>query len=548
VGSPETKREVEELLQTLPDFARDILNEYPPEGERSERIAAAVGALIRCGCSNSEIANLLIASPVGTKFDGKLKRAEAEPVRLRAKGFGAGGTFKDLRSAGGSSTLAPQLKDFVGYSPRNLFYYTPTGQVWTADGINARFAEVKYDPFDDKLKMRASNYISRSAGVDALTWFPGVPMIVDGKHYVAGGWMDAPGRTYNTYRPGPVLPPPPWNDPGPWLWHVHFLYPEHADYIIKWLAFAVRNPGIKINHALCLFGPPRIGKDTLLVPARYAVGAWNFAETNVTTIYSGWTTHLAAVITRVNEIHDLGDGNKINRYQLYEKMKTMLAAPPESNEINGKYAVQYMSPNVANFVIGSNHKVGGLYLPADDERHYVAWSPRTRETLDADYLAATNERLEGGANEYFKRLHAWLDDGGIAAVAAYLQHVVDLSAFDPKANPPKTDAWREIVAANMAAEDTEWSDVLEALGTPPVVTVGQIKVQAGRQSLVSLIDWMNKNRRGGIDHRFESNGYGRVANAGTKDGRWKIDKKNEVVYGRRDLTARQHFAAIAALS
>ncbi len=547
-ASPKTKREVEELLQDLPDFVRDTLNEEPPEGERSERIAAAVGALIRCGCSDDEIAKLLIAHPVGAKFDGKLQRAHKEAVRLRGKGFGAGRTFKDLRNTRNLPALAPQLKDFVGYSPKNLFYYTPTGQVWTADGINARFGEVEYDPFDPKKKIRASNYISRGAGVDALTWFPGMPMIVEGKHYVAGGWMDAAGRTYNTFRPGPMLPPPPWADPSPWIWHINFLYPQDAGYIIKWLAFAVRNPGVKINHALCLFGPPRIGKDTLLVPARHAAGAWNFSETNVTNIYSGWTTHLAAVITRVNEIHDLGDGNKINRYQLYEKMKTMLAAPPESNEINGKYAVQYMAPNVANFVIGSNHKVGGLYLPADDERHYVAWSSRTREKLADDYFADTKERLEGGANEYFNRLHTWLSNGGTDAVAAYLRFVADLSTFDPKANPPKTDAWREIVAANMAPEDAEWFDVLEALGKPSVVTVGQIKARASHLSMVSLMDWMNKNRRGGIDHRFENNGYVRVANTGTTDGRWKIGRKNEVVYGRKDLSPRDHFAAIATLN
>jgi hypothetical protein len=268
----------------------------------------------------------------------------------------------------------------------------------------------------------------------------------------------------------------------------------------------------------------------------------------VTNIYVVWTTHLAAVITRVNEIHDLGEGNKINRYGLYEKMKTMLAAPPESNEINGKYAVQYMSPNVANFVIGSNHKTGGMYLPPDDDRHYVAWSPRTRSTLAADYFKATGQVLEGGANEYFNRLHSWLANGGTIAVAAYLRFGVDLSDFDPKANPPKTDAWREIVASNLAPEDAEWSDVLERLGKPPVVTVAQMRTCANTLSMTQLIDWMNKNRRGGIDHRFENSGYVRICSETSKDGRFKIGRKNEVVYGRKELSRRDHFAAIAALN
>ena len=42
--------------------------------------------------------------------------------------------------------------------------------------------------------------------------------------------------------------------------------------------------------------------------------------------------------------------------------------------------------------------------------------------------------------------------------------------------------------------------------------------------------------------------YVRIANKTSKDGRWKVGKKNEVVYGRKELSLREHSAAIAALN
>ena len=35
--------------------------------------------------------------------------------------------------------------------------------------------------------------------------------------------------------------------------------------------------------------------------------------------------------------------------------------------------------NCLGLIITTNHKTDGIYLPADDRRHYVAWSLRTKE-------------------------------------------------------------------------------------------------------------------------------------------------------------------------
>src|SRR5262249_34912268 len=83
-------------------------------------------------------------------------------------------------------------------------------------------------------------------------------------------------------------------------------------------------------------------------------------------------------------------------------------------------------------------------------RHYVAWSPLTKNDFPHDY---------------WDELWGWYRNGGFEHVAAYLAEL-DLSDFDPKAPPPKTAAFWEIVSMNRAPEDDELSDVIEKLGNP----------------------------------------------------------------------------------
>jgi hypothetical protein len=82
-----------------------------------------------------------------------------------------------------------------------------------------------------------------------------------------------------------TIPPSGIGDPnaaGPWLEHVHAIFPEDAAHIMSWLAQRVQLPAEKINHALVLGGAQGIGKDSLLEPVKYAVGPWNFQEVSPT--------------------------------------------------------------------------------------------------------------------------------------------------------------------------------------------------------------------------------------------------------------------------
>jgi hypothetical protein len=116
--------------------------------------------------------------------------------------------------------------------------------------------------------------------------------------------------------------------------------------------------------------------------------------------------------------------------------KTYTAAPPDVLRVDEKHVREYAVFNVCGVIITTNHKTDGIYLPADDRRHFVAWSPCSREDFNAGYWC---------------RLHGWYADGGTGHVAAYLAEL-PLDDFDAKAPPSKTPAFWDIVAANQAPE------------------------------------------------------------------------------------------------
>jgi hypothetical protein len=118
-------------------------------------------------------------------------------------------------------------------------------------------------------------------------------------------------------------------------------------------------------------------------------------------------------------------------------------------------------------------------------------------------------------------------------VAAYLAGL-DLSSFDAKAPPPKTQTFWEIVDASRAPEDAELSDVLDKLERPDTVTIAQIALEAEQD----FYDWLHdrKNARR-IPHRMEACGYVAVRNGGATDGLWKVDGKRQVIYAKAELSA-----------
>jgi hypothetical protein len=423
------------------------------------------------------------------------------------------------------------IDDFYAYMPSHNFIFMPCREAWSAQSIDKRLPmQVALDANGQPVlkrggkvqMMKASTWLVRNRPVEQITWAPGLPAIIRDRLVVDGGWIDRQGVScLNMYRP-PRLTLGNAAKATPWLNHVHKLYPseDEARHIVCWLAQRVQRPEVKINHALVLGGEEGIGKDTLLEPVKRAIGPWNFHEVSPTQMTGVFNGYAKSTILRINEARDLGE---TDRFKFYDHLKVYAAAPPDVLRINEKNLREYYAFNCVGVVIGTNYKTDGIYIAEQDRRHFVAWS----DLRKVDFPPT-----------YFNELWDWFDAGGAGHVAAYLAEL-DLTDFNPKRPPPRTDAWWAIVDANRAPEESELADAIDKLGNPPALTLDDIVVKA------PALDWlMERKSRRAVPYRLERCGYLPVRNPANKDGVWKIKDKRCVIYGRKELSFSERVQAV----
>lgn len=429
---------------------------------------------------------------------------------------------------------AISLDDFLGYMPMHSYIYTPTREMWPAASVNARIPPVplfdaagkpELDNMGRQITVLPTRWLDQRKPVEQMTWVPGLPMLIRDRLISEGGWIERDRVTcFNLYRP-PLVELGKPEQAGPWLDHVRKIYGDDSDHILKWLAHRVQYPGDKINHALVLGGRQGIGKDTLLEPVKHAVGPWNFLEVSPQHLLGRFNGFVKSVILRVNEARDLGD---VDRYQFYDHMKSYTAAPPDVLRVDEKHVREYHVLNCCGLIITTNYKTNGIYLPADDRRHFVAWSELAKEDF---------------SDRYWKDLWHYYRSGGDRHIAAYLAQL-NLRSFDAKAPPPKTAAFWDIVAASQAPEDAELADVLDSIGNPDVVALSQLAAAAQGD----FADWIRDRRnRRIIPHRLEVCGYVPVRNEAASDGLWKVYARRQVIYGKASLSLRDRLEAAREL-
>jgi hypothetical protein len=423
------------------------------------------------------------------------------------------GIAAQLHSAGAGGV---SLDDFCAYMPQHFYIFTPTREPWPASSVNSRLPPMP-DGTDDKGEEKfisASMWLDRNKPVEQMTWAPGLLMLIRDRLVADGGWIERAGVTsFNLYRPPTIEMGDP-KKAGEWIAHIKKVYPGDADHIVKYLAQRVQAPGVKLNHALVLGGLQGIGKDTLLEPVKRAVGPWNFQEVSPQQMLGRFNGFVKSVVLRINEARDLGG---VNRYQFYDHTKSYIAAPPDVLRCDEKNLREHSVFNCCAVIITTNHKADGIYLPPDDRRHYVAWSDLTKEDFDDDY---------------WRKLWSWYENDGNKHVAAYLMQL-DLTSFDPKAPPPKTTAFWEIVDANRAPEEMELADALDRLKNPRAVTLKQILDHTPDGDFKTWL--LDRRHRRQIPHRLESCNYVPVRNDGNKEGRWKIDGTGVAIYAKREV-------------
>jgi hypothetical protein len=430
------------------------------------------------------------------------------------------------------------VEDFVAFPPNNTFIYLPCREAWSAAAIDAvlpmqQDLDRNGQPrrhLGKPVMIKPSKWLLKHLRCEQMSYWPGKPLFIRDQLTNGSEWIERPGAcVLNTYKE-PTLKSGDASKAARWVEHWHTIYPDNADYIIKWLAQRAQDPGEKINHGLLLGSKEQgVGKDSLLQAVKYTVGASNYEQVKPQRLISNYSNFVRTVILHVSEIRDTAtdDGERIDRFALYDHLKDFAAAPPDVLYYVDKYQRGFYVTNCLGLVFTTNYSRDSIYIPPGDRRFYVAWT-----------------EYDGRANfskTYWTELWNWYrNEGGFEHVAAYLR-TLDISDFDPKAPPPETEAHQDIVDSYRAAESDELADALDALERPAAVITTQLVAHDVR--LAWMIDHKNGRR---VPYRMEANGYA-ACRAEKNNGRWIINGKRHVVYVKAELNPTQRRVAAAAL-
>lgn len=230
----------------------------------------------------------------------------------------------------------------------------------------------------------------------------------------------------------------------PWMAHFESLVPNplERNHMLNYMAYKVQHPEHKINHAMLIAGPPGVGKDTLMAPFFHAVcGPYlrNFFVADSKMFESQFGYGYESEILVINELRP--DQSKDKR-ALENTLKPVIAAPPEYLTVNRKGVHPYQAINRLSVIAFSNFR-DAIALPSDDRRWFVVWC-EGKHMSDADGAA----------------MWAWYRDGGFDAIAHYLWER-DVSAFNPGARPPMTEAKQLMIVQSRSGGEEYLIELIE---------------------------------------------------------------------------------------
>jgi hypothetical protein len=349
---------------------------------------------------------------------------------------------------------------------------------------------------------------------EGATWWPGKPQIVKDWFIDKDGFQLAPGRRiYNQYKPAPKMngdAETAW----PWTDHIKKLWPnpvEH-EFFFDYCAHMLQRPEEKCNAAIVLSGTQGIGKDAALIPVREAIGQWNSKGIDPDQLFSNFKPWLQTLMLVVDEVRPTKD--EFHASSMYNILKPMIVAPPNTLPLEDKHVKLRYIINVLRVFITTNDFMS-MYIPPEDRRMFIMHS-----TLEAKW-----HELEDKP-EYFIRLFAWFEKGGIAAVNAWLL-ARDLSKFNPKKQVEKTVGWAAISNTWDVPEDAIGL-ALERLGEPQIIF--GFELLAGqfddRESIVLMLRSTRK-----IGNRMQRSGYVSVRPADGAE-KWLFNAEGKQIRSR----------------
>ena len=329
--------------------------------------------------------------------------------------------------------------------------------------------------------------------VEGTTWWPGKPQIIHDWFIDKNGAYPAIGRrAYNQYKAPPAITTKgKMKDAERWAAHVKKLWPDEKEhsYFFDYCAHMIQKPEQKCNAAIVMSGTQGIGKDAALWPVREALGSWNSKGIDPDELFSAYRPWLQTLMLVVDEVRPTKD--EFHASSMYNILKPMIVAPPDTLPLNDKYEKLRYVINVLRVFITTNDWMA-MYIPAEDRRMFIMHS-----TLEKEWHVKEDDP------DYFVNLFDWMDTKkGWQAVSMWLA-ARDISKFNPKAQAPKTFGW-DAVANTWGEPDDAVQQSLEALGSPDAFFGSELLRDQfdGRDEIAGMLKSPRK-----IGHRLQRSGY-----------------------------------------
>ncbi len=336
----------------------------------------------------------------------------------------------------GTARTPPWLRDYVYVLAIKRFVALRTGTMYDKEQFTDRFGYVGQS---DHRMSAAKHFLHGGLGqkVDRITFRPGKPPLI----------TEHGAQVYNAYRPPDIQPTHGsvqlWLDLG-----AHVIPDEAArTHHLRFFAHLIQHPDAKINHGLlCISLVQGIGKDSWFAPITRILGALAGVITpaDLTDPFNDYLYEKLLLI--VEELNDFGQ-------RLPNKLKPLLAKPPDTLRINRKGTPQFDVPNVVHSFLMSN-ALQPLQIEASDRRFHVYESPATTKPP-----------------EYYARYYRWLADH-LGDVYGYLQQY-SIEDFSPHAPPPMTGTKQILIAASEPLLEQFVRPLLEDL--PALVKIDEVR-------------------------------------------------------------------------
>lgn len=282
----------------------------------------------------------------------------------------------------------------------------------------------------------------------------------------------------------PIQTPCVAGDVTPFLNHLRLLFPDERDrmIVLAYMAACVQHKGFKFQYCLFIQGVEGNGKTFLSHCIARAIGNryTHYPKANeITNKFNDWL--YAKLFIAIEDIY-----TPEMRLEIPEILKPMVTS--NRLEIEPKGGNKVTRDVCANFIINSNHK-DGLRKTRNDRRFAHFYTPQ-------EY--ARDLIRDGMTEEYFRKLYAWANAGGFAAITHFLYTMTIPDEFNPAGGcqrAPRTTSTESAIDHGRGAVEQEINEAIET-GVP-----GFRKGWVSSIALEGLLNKLGASRRIPINKR-----------------------------------------------